>query len=396
MVLGVVSCVKRGSTAPAAQARLPVAQGLPAEVVPVLAELAASTDPGLRGAALSVELLALEAPAGGARLGAALYDPSPWVQRQGVEVLLARLAEPEAQQALVVYARRPDVSPHTACTAAQLAAASGPPALSEQLREAVLVRLAQEQRSWLRLPCLLALAASGGASEEESGELVSVLEEGQLPLDALFVRHLLRTAPAAADPALGALPELVEEVVLLPVVVGLVERGHPAAERRLQELLKQQNTELALGLALSLGELDSELARSTLRGLTGHEHPLIAETARLLIAARGPSPAGELERALQSDELEVRLLALKLLGETLRRVRAEGGQRALERLAGQALDRALAAERPRERAAGLALLVDVGGNRARERAAELLTADEAELRLEAARAVTALTTGGAP
>jgi HEAT repeat protein len=396
VILGVGACAKRIATGPAGQRSLQVAQGLPAEVQPVLSELATSTDPVLRGEALSVELLALEAPAGGPRLGAALYDPSPWVQRQGVEVLLARLAEPEAQDALVAYAKRPDVSPHTACTAAQQGGARGPASLTDALTAVVHARLEQERRPWLRLPCLLALAASGRASPDQDAELEGVLLEGSLPLDASFVRHLFRTAPPAVDPALGALPELVEDVMLLPVVVGLVERDHPAAERRLQELLRRQDAELALGLALSLGELDGELARTTLRSLGSHEDALVAQTARLLLSARGPTPAADLERALQSDELEMRLLALELLGQALPRVRAEGGQRALERLASQALDTALAAERPRERAAGLVLLAAVGGPRARERAVELLSAEEAELRLEAARAVTALSTVGSP
>src|SRR5690606_29906884 len=94
---------------------------LPADVQPldVLTDAADDLDPTPRARALRLLVEHAEAPGGGDWASRALLDPSPWVQRAGVEGLVARLPEPESAQRLERYVAREGADPYVRGLAAR-------------------------------------------------------------------------------------------------------------------------------------------------------------------------------------------------------------------------------------------------------------------------------------
>lgn len=387
--VAVVGCGPHSRGPAAAAVSVHHGGGLPDSTREMLKSAAADPAPEVRARALAVLLLADPSPDGGPAASAGLWDPSPWVQARVLDALAQRGAAPEARARLIEVAARPDVSPYAACGVLLTLAIEGQPS---GLMPLIDDRLARERAPWRRVPCLLAKTVVDPAgSAAAQAELAGALESGAVALDPVFLDRLCRHAPKALNGALVSLLGEAEDLLVLPLTIGLFERGQPAGGRGIDEMLASEDPETRMGVVLRLWGVPGDRSTALLRDVAGGKASATATLAGLALAARGSGGPGLVEAALTGDSPELQVYALQALAEGVVASRAGGGSRAWERLSGQGLDLALKAERPALVAAGLALLGTVGNSRDVVRAEPFLASEDLELRLAAAEAIAALT-----
>lgn len=272
-----------------------------------LEEAAADLDVGLRGPALGQLVRSSPEPAGGAWGQRAAFDPSPWVQREGVEALAARLPEAESAELLLALASRPEVEPYTRGLAALELADQG-----DRRASPAMVRCMEERTGWRALPCALAAARF----QEPAGEarLREALSEEELPLDLDFVAALGGSGLMFVGPELLAAHTWVEEPLRVPVAAALFELSPGEGAPLLRGHLVDPDVEIRLE-ALDFLRESRQPEAAELLARAAQADDAAGSYARLIEVARGTRAHGLALAALVSPDREVRSWAAWALGE---------------------------------------------------------------------------------
>lgn len=323
---------------------------LPAEVRPldVLVDAASDLDPTPRARALRLLVEHAEDPGGGEWAARALLDPSPWVQRAGVEGLVARLPEPESAARLEGYVARQGADPYVRGLAARhLGTATARDAMARAWRAA--------RRSWERAPLALAAAVLGDAEAVEP--LGRALASGELGLETSFVAAVGASGLTALLPALAAAGEAVEDELVLPLAGARLALGDPDAEPIFRRALADADVERGLEAVDVLAALDHEAAVGLLRRARQAGSEPVRRYAELVSAAR-EGEVGPIGRAATDADPELRGLAMRFAAEAVRRAPAD---RRVAREARRVVELGLADELPTVRLAALdaATVVDL-------------------------------------
>ena len=384
-----LSCFLLGSCGPkrgaaGSEARDPRAQ-LEAPIqgpLVVLLQGAEHEDVSLRQQALYLLVKHTEEPGGGAYAARALYDPSPYVKRQGIRALLERWEEAPAREALRGLVAREDVDAYTRAIAGVGLAHRGDTEVLAVFEEAW--RAAPDW--WNSAP--LALPAAILGSEEALASLQSSLSRGDFPLELAFFDACGRSGLEALVPALIEGQPRLEEELWIPVGVALVRLGSPAGKSLLEAALDTTEEEQRMEVVDFLVDLDGEVARDLLRQLAGQDRPS-GFYAGLVEVAQGRAPMDLALDALAHPDREMRTLALRALASRASRDREILGTRQWRALRDAALE---ALEDPEEIVVVEAVrtLGTVGGT-AESKTLDKMLADEAlSFRLEVASAILAI------
>jgi len=352
LALWVMGCVPK--------AGLPPTPAIPTEVavieVPtplqVLDEGAASLEPSTRGQALAHLVATDPAPgaAGWAQRG--LHDPEPWVQRQVVEALAARLEEPETVQVLEGYVARDGIDPYVRGLAAIRLGEHG----HTEVAEVVGAAWRAEVAPWRRAP--LALAAARLGDEEALAPLSRALSRGEIALEVDFVLEVGRSGLVGLVPALQEGAEWVEPELSLPFDAARLALGDLTAETDFRRALSSPEIEERLEALDYLSRLRGPSAGDLLR--RARLGPDVERWyASLALAARGEADPDLFERAMESEDREVRALAVRFAG-TAEEAGGAGRIRKLRRGTRAAVRAGLADEDPVVRRAAIEALLPLG------------------------------------
>lgn len=309
-------------------------EALPADLdaQAVLAGAAASPEPSLRARALGLLIRHSSAGGGGEWGPRALWDPSPWVQRAGIEALQARLPEAASIELLEGYVQREGLDPYVR---ARAALALGP--ASQAARHGIDQAWQAADLPWERAPLALAAALFGDPSAIAA--LAEALSTGEIALDVDFVLTVGRSGLTDLLPALAEGAEYVEEELRLPFAVARVELGDPSGEQVLRRALSSPNEELRLEALDYISRMEGPTADALLRRARGSGPDLVRWYAELALAARGAGPADLWERAMGEPDHEVRALGVRFAAEAGRsRPGDRRTARSLRRVLLQALD----------------------------------------------------------
>ncbi|MBW2254983.1 MAG: HEAT repeat domain-containing protein [Deltaproteobacteria bacterium] len=297
------------------KAGLPPTPALPVDAVvvevptplQVLDAAAASLDPSTRGQALGHLVATDPAPgaAGWAQRG--LHDPEPWVQRQVVEALAARLDEPETVQVLEGYTGREGIDPHVRACAAIRLVEHGHTDVAEVLSTA----WRAEGSAWRRAP--LALAAVRLGDSDALSPLSRALSRGEIALEVEFMLEVGRSGLVDLVPALQEGTEWVEPELLLAFAAARLALGDTTAETELRRALSSSEILERLEALDYLSRLRGPTAEALLR--RARLGPgVVRWYASLALLARGEGDPDLFERAMASDDREVRALSVRFAG----------------------------------------------------------------------------------
>jgi len=319
--------------------------------VDVLMAGANELDPTPRGRSLNLLIRASAEPAGGQWGPRGLYDPNPWVQRQAVEALAARLPETESAQALEAFIERADVDPYVRGTAglrlARIGRTQGLPTLTAAWQG--------EPEPWRRAPLAAAALAMGDTSA--LAPLSAVLASGDLPLEVDFVLDLGRAGLLDVVPALREGEKVIEEELRLPYAAARIALGDPSGEGALRRALSSDIVELRLEALDYLTRMREPAATALLRKARSNDSELVRWYAQLALVSRSQVDVDRLSAGYASEDLEVRVMAVRFAGEL---GIAESLSKRDERVAREVVRLALNADEPTLREAALRALLDLG------------------------------------
>lgn len=340
-------------------------------------------EPGIRGRALGLLILHDAAPGGGSWAPRALFDPNPYVQRQAIDALSERMHEDHSVALLESFVQRSNVDPYTRSHAAVLLATHGHLGTRDTLAQA----WRAEDRHWRRAP--LALAALMLGDEEALEPLARDLARGDFPLEVDFYLDVGRSGRAElAEPLIEGLA-MVEETLVLPTAVALVDLGHRKGEGLFKDALSDGNVELRLEAIDYLTALqDAAVARRLLRKARTGGPDAVRRYAELALVARGeedPAPAYE---ALTDVDRELRQQGVWALAGWL--ASAPDAPRRERRQAYKLLVASLGDPSPAVVQEAITGLGRVGRSADRGLLAGLLTEDTLGLGVEAAGAMLAI------
>ena len=318
-VLVALSCGPRRTGTGAAAGSVSAVGARHAAAEAVLEEAARDPEPGRRGDALAARIRTSPDAGGGAWAQQALWDPTPWVRRQGAGALAARLPEPESREALHAFIRRPEVDAYTRCGAALHLARAG----DRETLPAVLAALGRATESWEAAPCALAAGEMGDAA---AGARLSVaLREGELPLELAFVAALGGSSIDGVAESIGVAVDLVEEPLRIPLAAAWMELGGAAGASLLRDGLLGPDLDQRLTVIDFLVGSPSDVADELLRKAASGEDGSSRRYARLVVAAH-TADLGPFEAAAADEDRDVRSLAMALTGELLVRAPTLGGR----------------------------------------------------------------------
>ena len=269
-------------------------------------------DVAIRCRALALLILTSPEPAGGPWGPRALWDPSPWVEKRGVEALSARIAEPETKALLSVLAKRATANPYARGAAAMRLALAGDSTVLPELRDAY----TSERHPWRAAP--LALAAATMGDPDALPVLADALRAGELPLEMGFVADIGRSRLTALVPALVEATTRVEEPLVLPLAAALVELGSPTGESLFHAALSSADPEVRLEALDFLVELRASAVAPLLRRASHGGSDLVRQYASFALLVQGEGSVAAVASAATDDsDREVRSLAVHCLGLAL-------------------------------------------------------------------------------
>ncbi len=279
----------------------------------MLAEGAEALDVSVRQKALGQLVRHSAQPGGGAWGPRTLLDPSPYVQRRGIEALGDRLPEPESLEQLVQVVRRSEADPYTRGLAGRLLAQQGDGRSLPALQEAI----EASEAAWERAPLALASAMMGDA--DAVGVLAEALERGEFPLEVDFFLALGSSGLGDLAGPLAAGTGRLEEDLLLPAAASLVRLGDTEGERLFREALSGEDLEIRLQAVDFLADLEGETATALIERaiLLGPES--VRTYGNLALLARGqgsPRDALALSRSLDREDRKQAVWALGRYLET--------------------------------------------------------------------------------
>lgn len=306
-LLAVGACAKRSTSA--VDPTLPEKPVEVADAKPqsILEQAAGHLDPTPRATALHWLILQDETPAGGEWGARALYDPSAWVQRAGVEALGERLDEPESLALLEEYVELGQADPYARATAGLRLATVGSERAAKVLAEA----WRAETEPWIVAP--LALASGAHGDSEAIGAVAEALATGEIGLELEFMKEVGASGHPELQAALKRGAEWVEDELELPYAVAMVQLGDPSGEQQLRKALQHPSPEVRLGVLDMLVELDHPTATALLQRARNDEASVIRSYARLALAARTRSDPDVFLKAWEDEDWEVRQLAVRLV-----------------------------------------------------------------------------------
>ncbi len=296
-------CLHRGPTTTLEQAAVQL-QPIPPVAQSVLDAGASSLDVSLR--LRSLQLLCTHASSPQLELYAqrGLYDPSPYVRRGVVEALALRLPDLTAQGLLLGLLERSDVDAYTRGRAGFLLARAG----VEGVREPLSAAWREAANTWDRAP--LALAALMAGDDQAEAALAEALRDGAMPLETEFFVAVGQTGRRDLAPALIEARDLLEEELLLPVGVALLELGLAEGEAVFRSTFADGDVLFQLEAVDYLALLEGPRAQALLRKARGSGPPIVRTYVDLVMVGRGDLPLARAVEALDTRDREQQCLAL--------------------------------------------------------------------------------------
>jgi HEAT repeat protein len=340
-LLPVLACFALGACAHPAAAPAPAAPPTASSIVGLdraqatLERGARDLDVAIRCRALALLILTSPEPGGGPWGPRALWDPSAWVEKRGVEALSARIAEPETKALLRDLAKRQTADPYARGAAGMRLALAGDKTVLPELVTAY----ETEPQAWRAAP--LALAAATMGDPGAMPVLDRALRAGELPLELGFVADIGHSRLQALVPALVEATTQVEEPLVLPLAAALVELGSPTGESIFHQALSSADPEERLEAIDFLVELQAPAAAPLLRRASHGGSDLVRQYAAFALLVQGEGSVAAVATAATDDpDREVRSLAVRCLGKAL----ADGAAMHArdQRIAHKALRQALA------------------------------------------------------
>ena len=268
---------------------------------------AADLDVGIRGVALGALIRASPDPAGGSWGQRAMFDPSPWVQREGVTALGQRLPEAESAELLLSLAERDTADPYARTLAALTLADQG-----DRRAAPAMSRCMAVTESWKALPCALGAARLSDPAGE--ARLKEALAEQELPLDLRFVNALGDSGLAFLGPELAAAVGWVEEPLRVPVGVALFELDPALGAPVVRSFLAEPDLQVRLEVLDLLADSEQTEAEALLARAAAASDDA-GTYARLIRVARGEGPLQDALDSLVDGDRETRALAAAALGQ---------------------------------------------------------------------------------
>lgn len=337
-----------------------------------LVTAAADLDVSVRRRALAILIQTSPQPAGGDWGPRGLWDPNPWVERAAIDALAQRISEPASQRLLIEMTRRTDADPYTRCQAAFRLAQAG----DRQTLPTVQAAYRAAGAPWRAAPCALAAARMG--DRDALATLGAALRQGELPLDIPFLQDVGDSGLTELVPALTQAADTVEEPLRLGVAGALLRLGAPEGAVIFREALRSPDREQRLEALDYLLTIPGPSALELLRHIKA-EPGLAGTYARLALLARGEGSPEIAWKALQSDDREARMLAVRCLGYALARWKDEGTARHWRHRALAALRKALDDPEDEVRIEVVLALARAGDSADLPSVAALLEADRADL-----------------
>ena len=358
----------------------PVVAPMSAPALAVLETASADLEVTLRRRALELLVRLVPDEGGGQYALRGLYDPNPYVKQAVADALLLRTQDPVSHQRLVEFVMRDDVDDYSRGSIALDLALDGyqdhAPVIAQAWRVA--------GDGWAAAPLALAAAVMGDTSAVDA--LGAMLREGEFPLEIAFFLDLGRSGLVDLVPSMEAALASVEEELRLPLAASLVDLQSDCGARVFQDALRSDDVMLALDAIDYLGQMEGPVAWRLMRLARRNRHPVVKRYADLVLLGRGFGNARVAVRSFQSDDRELRAMALDSLAAGC----ASGACQALAR---RTMKQALADEELQ------VLLAAVGGMAAVGRAQDqalllpLLDHDDWLVRVEAAGALLVLASG---
>ena len=392
-LLSVLACFALGACAHPAAEPAPAARPHAGAIVGLdraqatLERGAKDLDVAIRCRALALLIVTSPEPGGGPWGPRALWDPSPWVEKRGVEALSVRIAEPETKALLRDLAKRSTADPYARGSAGMRLALAGDKTVLPELVSAY----QQEEQPWRAAPLALAAATMGDA--EAIPVLDKALRAGELPLEIGFVADVGRSRLTVLVPALVEATTRVEEPLVLPLAAALVELGSAAGESLFHQAVSSADQEERLEALDFLVELRAPAVSPLLRRASHGGSDLVRHYASFALLVQGEgSVAAVATAAVEDPDREVRSLAVRCLGKAL----ADGASMHARdhRVAHRALQKALEDPEDVVLTEALQALAHTGDPEDLALIGALLDAEALALQVEAAGAVLSIRNDG--
>ena len=346
----------------------------------LLVETTGADEPSLRGRALELLILGSQAAAGGVYGSQALGDPDPWIQQRAVEILSARLKEPETVKVLSEYIGRTD-----SLVNVYAQGAAGLRLVQAGKMEAVQPHLHRykelKDQPWSVGP--LALMAAKAGDPEALGVLSESLRQGELPLEVDFLMDVGLSGLSELRAPMEAGQEWIEEELALFFALARMALGDVGGEHILRLALGSDDESIqmeALDALIRIPGTDHLLQRAA-----SQRQSVISWYGELALVGRGLGSVDVLSKAIVNDNRMVREFAATFAGQ-VSPVRSKKPFR----VARQVIKMSLTDEDAVVRSQGLKSAVVLNLESLKSDIQQLMSDEVLSVRLEAAGALLAL------
>ncbi len=338
----------------------------------VLVDASQGSGPSIRSRAIALGIAVHEADRA-TWAGRGSYDPDGWVQSQTVDAMAPYAEEPAMRGVLAQLATRDSADAYARSHAAVVLAQTGG---DDTVRDALSAAVTQSRDPWNR--SALALGAMALGDTTHTGSLTDAVARGDIALELTFIQDLGHTGNPSVLEALVAASDRVEEELVLAVAAARMLLGDDAGRSLL--ITATNDDDPLVQLAVIDTVLDIPGNKPVLKAAMRSRDAIAGEYAALAWDAVRDRVSDRFPRALESDDPELRLAALDLLGRTSSN----------PDLARDLARRALLDDVPRVRAAAARRLGELGLQAAAgdtERLQVLLSDEDILVRVEAAGAL---------